>query len=248
MAKKKTAFPKGNVLSIDLATKKYQDNGIAYISYRGRKPRFLTPSDMGLEGKPDAWDLAAAVNSFCEKENVTALLIDGPQGWKSPRTRIEHMRVCERVLNTPGKTGTIGSVKPATFLRYITFSINLFHILRVDHGWSLFKEDWFEHPQKRWLIESFPSSAWLTLGLDRLPAKSKTKPKQLKSWSKDLAMMTGFDLPERLSHDQLQAAVVLPAGQAIVQRKPKRIVLAGRDPIVKLSGDVLEGWIVNPSF
>jgi hypothetical protein len=248
MAKIKTGKLKGNVLSVDLAAKNYEDNGIAFISYRGRKPKFPTPSDLGLGGKPSAWDLAATLNSFCQKENVTALLLDGPQGWKSPKTRIDHMRVCERVLNTPAKTGIIGRVKPATFLRYITFSINLFHILRVDYGWNLLTEDWTEHPKTRWIVESFPSFAWRTLGLEKLPAKSKTKPKQLKTWIEDLMMMTGYTLPDALSHDQLQAAVVLPAGQALVQGKPERVVLVGKDPIVKRSGDVLEGWIVNPAF
>jgi hypothetical protein len=64
----------------------------------------------------------------------------------------------------------------------------------------------------------------------------------------DLRMMTNYNLPEKLSHDQIQATVVLPAGQALVQRKPERVVLTGMDPIVKRSGDVLEGWIVNPAF
>jgi hypothetical protein len=36
------------------------------------------------------------------------LLLDGPQGWKSPQTGIPDMRICEPVLNTPGKVGEIG--------------------------------------------------------------------------------------------------------------------------------------------
>lgn len=248
MAKRKKSLPKGNVFSVDLAARSYKDNGFALISYRGRKPKFPTPSDLRLEGKPSAWDMAEALNQFCIEQEATVLMIDGPQGWKSPRTRIEHMRVCERVLNTPGKTGEIGNVKPTSFLRYITFSINLFHILRVDYSWSLLTEDWLEGPNKRWLVESFPSSAWLTLGLDKLPGKSKTTPKQLRTWIKDLSMMTGYTLSESLTHDQLQAAVVLPAGQALVQRRPERVILSGMDPMLKRSSDVLEGWIVNPSL
>ena len=248
MPARKQNIHKGNVLSVDLAAKKYEDNGIAFVSYRGRKISFPSPADLKLEGKPLAWDFAQALDQFCNKENVTVLMIDGPQGWKSPKTKIEHMRLCERVLNTPGKTGIIGSVKPSTFLRYITFSINLFHILRVDFDWSLLSEDWFNRPKRRWIVESFPSSAWRTLGLEKLPGKSKTNPKQLKTWMNDLRMMTNYNLPEKLSHDQIQATVVLPAGQALVQRKPERVVLTGMDPIVKRSGDVLEGWIVNPAF
>jgi hypothetical protein len=248
MAKRKENTPKGNVLSVDLAAKKYEDNGLAFISYRGRKPKFPTPSDLQLEGKPTTWDFAEALDSFCRSQNVRVLMIDGPQGWKSPKTKVAHMRICERVLNTPAKTGLIGSVKPANYLRYITFSINLFHILRVDYGWSLLSEDWLDHPKKRWIVEAFPSSSWRTLGLGKLPGKSNIKPKQLKIWRDDLTMMTGYLLPEKLTHDQLQAAVVLPAGQALVQKKPNRIILSGLDPIVKRSGDVLEGWIVNPSL
>ena len=248
MVSKKRKTQKGNVLSVDLAAKKYEDNGFAFVSYRGRKISFPSPTDLKLEGKPLAWEFAQALDQFCNKKNVTVLMIDGPQGWKSPKTKIEHMRLCERVLNTPGKTGIIGSVKPSTFLRYITFSINLFHILRVDFDWSLLSEDWFNRPKRRWIVESFPSSAWRTLGLEKLPGKSKTSPKQLKTWMNDLRMMTNYGFPEKLTHDQVQATVVLPAGQALVQRKPERIVLIGMDPIVKRSGDVLEGWIVNPAF
>lgn len=248
MVKKKRKTQKGNVLSVDLAAKKYEDNGIAFVSYRGRKVSFPSPADLNLGGKPLAWDFAEALDRFCTNEDVTVLMLDGPQGWKSPKTKIEHMRLCERVLNTPAKTGTIGNVKPSTFLRYITFSINLFHILRVDYGWNLLTESWPDQSGKRWIVESFPSSAWLTLGLEKLPAKSKTKAKQIKAWRRDLTMMTGYRIPNDISHDQLQAAVVLPAGQALAQGKVNRVVLSGMDPIVKRSGDVLEGWIANPTF
>jgi hypothetical protein len=236
----------GNVLSVDLASRKYSDNGIAFLSHGTLKPQFPKVSDLGLSGKPFVADFAYALNLFCEKEGVSVLLLDGPQGWKSPKTDIEHMRLCERVLNTPAKTGPIGYVKPKTFLRYIAFSINLFHILRVDYGWSLFIENWVKYPQKRWIVESFPSTAWQTLGLQSLPSKRKTKPRQLTKWRKDLVLATGYQIPSKITHDELQAAVVLPAGVAIAEGKPEVIVLSGMDPILTRSGDVLEGWIVNP--
>jgi hypothetical protein len=246
MPRNKPSHHPGNILSIDLASRRYTDNGMAYLTHGSRHPQFPKASDLGLSGKPYAVNFAHALNRFCENEGVTVLLLDGPQGWKSPKTDIEHMRLCERVLNTPGKTGPIGYVKPKTFLRYIAFSINLFHILRVDYDWSLFTEDWVKYKQKRWILESFPSSAWLTQGLESLPSKRKTTPRQLSRWRKDLSIVTGYKLPSKLTHDELQAAVVLPAGQAIVEGNPNGIVLSGMDPIITRSGDVLEGWIVNP--
>lgn len=238
----------GNILSIDLASRKYTDNGMAFLEYGQLQPRYPKPSDFGLSGKPMAQDFAHALNQFCETEKVSVLLLDGPQGWKSPKTNIEHMRFCERVLNTPGKTGPIGYVKPRTFLRYIAFSINLFHILRVDYKWNLLTQDWNEHKQERWIAESFPSSAWLTLGLQSLPSKTKTTPRQLSKWRNELTIATDYEIPNKVTHDELQATVVLPSGQAIAEGNPDRIVLSGMDPIITRRGDVLEGWIVNPKM
>ena len=246
MSRTNASNENGNILSIDLASRSYSDNGMALLEHGSFQPQFPKASDFKLRGKPQVHDFAFAIDQFCRDEKVSVLLMDGPQGWKSPNTKIEHMRLSERVLNTPGKTGLIGYVKPKTFLRYIAFSINLFHILRVDYGWNLFTQDWNQKKNKRWVIESFPSSAWLTLGLQRLPSKRKTTPRQLTKWRKDLSLITDYKLPSKLSHDELQAAVVLPAGQAISEGDSDRIVLAGMDPIITRQGDVLEGWIVNP--
>jgi hypothetical protein len=248
MPRKKSFADHGNILSIDLASRRYTDNGVAYLAYGSHEPQFPKVSDFGVSGKPLAADFAYGLNRFCEKEGITVLLLDGPQGWKSLKTGIENMRLCERVLNTPAKTGPIGYVKPKTSLRYIAFSINLFHILRIDYKWHLFVEDWAKHKQKRWIVETFPSSAWETLGLQSLPSKRKITPRQLSKWRKDLSLVMEYKIPSKVNHDELQAAVVLPVGQAIVERNPDGIVLSGMDPVITRSGDVLEGWIVNPKI
>jgi hypothetical protein len=247
MPRTKSLPDHGNILSIDLASRKYADNGIAFLSRGSLQPQYLKTTDLELSGKPRVADFADKVYRFCENNRVSVLLLDGPQGWKSPKTDIDHMRLCERVLNTPGKTGPIGYVKPKTFLRYIAFSINLFHILRVDYNWSLFTEDWIKHKRKRWIVETFPSSAWLTLGLQSLPSKRKTTTRQLSKWRKDLGIAMDYKIPSKITHDELQATVVLPVGQAIVEGNPDGIVLAGMDPIITRKGDVLEGWILNPT-
>ena len=235
-----------NILSIDLASSSYSKFGIAFLETGSRTPTFPTPKDLNLTGDPDPKRCAEALASFCNVTNTTVLLLDGSQAWRLPGSAIEHMRLAERVLNTPGKTGDHGQVKPKTYLRYITFSIDLFNHLHKAFGWELLTEVWHRRRRATYVVEVFPSSAWELLGLPRLPGKSKTKRADLDKWAKMLAQVTGYELPKGLKHDQLQAAVILPAGEAIASRNKDGIILCGLDPIVTPDGIVREGWIVNP--
>lgn len=235
-----------NVLSVDLASSSYSKFGIAFLETGGRKPAFPSPKDLNLTGDPDPKLCAEALATFCNATQTTVLMLDGSQAWRLPGSSIEHMRLAERVLNTPGKTGNPGYVKPKTYMKYTTFSINLFHHLTSDYGWELLTEVWYRRRKAKYVVEVFPSSAWELLGLPRLPGKSKTKRAELNKWTKLLAGATGYDLPKGLKHDQLQAAVVLPAGEAIIQRNKDGVILSGMDPIVTRDGTPHEGWIVNP--
>lgn len=235
-----------SVFSVDLAARSYADTGFAFLAHSGDTPQFPKAKQLGLSGKPSAAQIAFALDRFCRKNGVRVLLLDGPQGWKSPKTGVPHMRICERALNTPAKTGVIGEVRPITSLRFIAFSINLFHMLRIDYGWNLLTSNWHQYPGRYWVVESFPSYAWRFLGLDRLPAKPKLTPRKLSQWKSNLAFVTGMKLPTKISHDELQAAVVLPAGRAIAERDPSQVLLCGMDPTITRQGDVLEGWIASP--
>jgi hypothetical protein len=234
------------VLSIDLASRRYKDFGIALLEIGSNEPIFPEPAELSLDGEPEASDCAAALDAYCQTNDVMVLLLDGPHAWRYPKSSIEHMRLAERVLNTPGKTGVPGQAKPKNYLRYIQFSIDLFQHLHSEYRWSLIDSQWHRKRSKRWVVESFPSAAWELLGLDRLPGKSKTKRADLNRFAKKLARVTGYKLPKGLSHDQLQAAVVLPAGEAIAVRDPGGVLLVGIDPIIDKDGNVLEGWIVEP--
>jgi hypothetical protein len=234
------------VLSIDLASRRYRDFGIALLEVGSKQPQFPKPIDLGLEGEPEAKSCAAALETYCSTNDVTVLMLDGPHAWRYPKSSIEHMRLSERVLNTPGKTGIPGQAKPKNFLRYIQFSIDLFHHLHFEHKWALIESGWHRKRNRRWVVESFPSTAWELLGLDRLPGKSKTKRADLNRFAKKLSQVTGYALPKGLSHDELQAAVVLPAGEAIARRDPNGVLLLGVDPIVDKDGNLIEGWIVEP--
>jgi hypothetical protein len=238
----------GGVLSVDLAHRKYVENGIAFLAQGSEEVQLIKTEDLGLRDPPTSENFADALSSFCDQEGVSVLLLDGPQGWREPKSQIEHMRLCERILNTPGKTGVNGTVKPRTYLPYIQFSIEVFHQLRTVYGWELLTSDWIKRPWQRWLVETFPTSAWKTLGLEKLPAKSKTTPAELSARRDDLSIVSGLKLPNVLTHDELQAAVVLPVGKAIVAGDVERVILSGVDPYLTKKGMVLEGLIANPCF
>lgn len=233
-----------NVLSVDLASRRYRDFGFAFLADDEEDPEFPRPSDFGLSDPPDPAKLAAALAAYAHDRSVGVILLDGPQAWRHPRSPIEHMRLCERVLNTPGKTGTPGQAKPRTYLGFIQFSIDVFTYLREISGWPLLTQTWADVGAEGWLVESFPSSAWSTLGLERLPSSARSA-KKADPWRRDLAAVTGWDLPSGLSHDQLQATVVLPAGQAIVRGDADHLILVGVDPIEE-HGQVYEGLIAVP--
>jgi hypothetical protein len=234
------------VLSIDLASRRYKDFGIALLEVGSNKPAFPTPAEIGLAGEPEAKACAATLDAFCSTNQVSVLLLDGPHAWRHPKSSIEHMRLAERVLNTPGKTGVPGTAKPKNYLRYTQFSIDVFKNLHYEYKWSLIQKGWHRKRKRRWVVESFPSAAWELLGLERLPGKSRIKRAELNRFAKKLGEVAGYKLPSGLSHDELQAAVVLPAGEAIARRDPDGVILVGYDPIFDKKGNILEGWIVEP--
>ena len=236
------------VLSIDLASKRYADFGLAQLDPGSKSPSFPTPEELGLHDPPQVAECAAAIDSYARSKSIHVILLDGPQGWRHPRSPIEHMRLAERVLNTPGKTGTPGHAKPKTYLAYTTFCIELFDALRKTYGWELIREGWEKQRKSRWLGESFPSAAWELLGLERLPSKIRRDRAALRKFTRRLAKVTGYDMPRDLTHDQIQAAVVLPAAEAIAWRDPSRLIKVGFDPLPAPGSSVYEGWIVLPRF
>lgn len=234
----------GNSLAIDLASKRYGDYGIAFLEAGSRSPELLSAADLSLENPPEAETLAHALNRFSRSQAVNRILLDGPQAWRHPSSPIEHMRLCERVLNTPAKTGTPGNVKPKTYLHYVQFSINLFQHLRIEHGWSLLTHDWASGRQRRWLVEVYPSAAWSLQGLKRLPGKGRARG-QLGKFRESLARATDLEIPSSATHDELQAMVVLPLASALELQQEELVLLAGVDPIVE-DETVFEGLIACP--
>jgi hypothetical protein len=234
------------ILSIDLASRRYGDFGFALLPASSNQVKFLKPDAFGLQGKPAVPDFVYKINLFATENQISVILLDGPQGWKSPSNKVANMRLAEKVLNTPAKMGLIGSVTPKTILRFAAFSINTFHGLRNEYQWKLLTRNWHRAPMHHLLVEVFPTMAWQTLGMEKLPSKRKTDAALLQAQRVQLERITGLILPEDLTHDELQAAVMIPVGQAITSVDEEKILLSGTDPVITRSNDVLEGWIALP--
>lgn len=173
------------------------------------------------------------------------IFIDGPQGWKDPANGLEHARRCERELATPGKTGLPGCVKPASWTRMAAFSIELFDALS-DRGFPRVQSLDDLVSGRKLSIESFPTSAWRTLGLKPLPAKARTSASQLSAWTTRLLDLVPCTFTRLPTHDELQALVAGLAGLPLIGYQGLSFRLFGSRP-TELQGTWREGFIINPA-
>jgi len=126
-----------SILSVDLASNRYRDIGVAVLRVRDGSVliEFVEASAHGLKGRPCVDDVTSWLTELAGSHESDVIFIDGPQGWKDPANGFEHARRCERELATPGKTGLPGCVKPGSWTRMAAFSIELFDALGA-HGFS----------------------------------------------------------------------------------------------------------------
>ena len=230
------------IISVDLAARRYRDIGIARMYWREGSPfaSFIEPAELGLSGTPDPEVLARSIVGLARDCGASLLLLDGPQGWKDPRSSEAHMRACERQTRTPGKTGLPGQVKPASWTRMAVFSITVFEVLATE-GWPRFGIGWNGDARA---IESFPTHAWRALGLQPLPGKKKRGP-DVSPWIQSLTERTGLRFERTPSHDELQAAIAGLAGLELLSSGVDSCDVAGKRPF-PLDGYWREGLIVSP--
>ncbi|MBM4776206.1 MAG: DUF429 domain-containing protein [Archangiaceae bacterium] len=194
------------VLGVDLASASWSDNGSAVIEFDAgrfasvRAPAFTWPN---TPLTPTA--LAASIHGFCESNQIAAVALDGPQGWRDPSTPSTEPGVgrrCEWLCKTQGKTGVHPRTYPSTQRGWIEFCVTIFDELLHTHGSTL-----FEGRRRRGLqlLECFPTSTWRASGLKPLPGKGK-KPSLGPFVS---ALRRAYRLPplQVRSHDDLQAVV-----------------------------------------
>jgi len=236
------------ILSVDLATNRYRDIGVAVlIADEGLvSVEFVEAVASGLSGRPRVEDLSHWLAELASSYVADVIFMDGPQGWKDPSNGHVHARSCERELVTPGKTGLPGLVKPGSWTRMAEFSIELFDALG-DCGFQRLHDADELRPGRKLVIESFPTSAWRSLGLKKLSSKGRTSTSQLASCTAALLSLIRLILTRQPSHDELQALVAGLAGLPLLGHNLIETKLFGSKP-VRLDGTWREGFIVNPDF
>lgn len=229
------------VLSIDLAYRDYRDIGVAAL-HRSDGVIRVEFLPMQRQGRPTPKETAETILELATEHDCQLLLLDGPQAWKAPDTPYPHSRVCERVLNTPAKTGLLGQVKPANYAPFVSFSISVFDELE-DRGWPRVPTE--TGPFGHLAVESFPLSAWRSLGMAILPAKAKAKASDISLRADVLTSQFNLSLPRVPNHDELQALVSGLAGIPMLEGDRAAYKLDGIAPLV-IEGVVREGFIANP--
>ena len=232
------------VVSADLAYRTYRDTGIAVLEIAADRIdcSFVDAVDAGLTGSPAPEVLAQFLAGLCEELDATILLLDGPQAWKDPDNGLEHSRLCERQLHTPAKTGVPGVVKPGNYLPFVAFAIAVFDAL-AERGWPRYVAPMT--PGTRAAVESFPMSAWKSLGIPMLPAKARSRPDDLTARLTSLHSLVPLRLASAPNHDELQALVAGLAGVGLGGSSTMATASAGVAPYEK-EGVWREGFIVNP--
>jgi len=235
-----------SILSVDLASNRYRDIGVAVLGIRDGSVaiELVEASVYGLKGRPCVEDVTSWLTELSGAHKADVIFIDGPQGWKDPANGFEHARRCERELATPGKTGLPGCVKPRSWTRMATFSIELFDALSAI-GFLRVRSPADLVAGRKLAIESFPTSAWRTLGLKALPGKSRASASQVNTWTTTLRKLIRFTLTRTPTHDELQALVAGLAGLPLLGHQAVSFKLFGSEP-TELLGTWREGFIINP--
>lgn len=171
---------------------------------------------LGLTGRPEASALAKTIIALAEQLGARLLFIDGPQAWKAPDNGLLHSRICERQLSTQGKTGLPCFTKPSNYAPFTAFAVDLFDQL-ASLGWSRLPDELALSSSSRFALESFPTSAWRSLGLKPLPGKANTPVGTVQAKLTELSCLLPISVEDAgdLTHDELQALVAGLAGIAV---------------------------------
>jgi hypothetical protein len=233
-------------LSLDLAHRTYADIGAVLIeSQENAEPAKyeIVPLEKYETGAPEPSRLVSRLLALSLEHGVKLILLDGPQGWKDPETDLLYCRRCERELNTPAKTGLPGIVKPASYTRFVEFSISVFDELHL-RGWSRFdKTTWFADQPTT--IETFPLSAWRSLNMKPLPSKARAKHNDIVHYYERLVGEGYLERGIQPNHDQLQALVAGLSGVGL-STSPLLTCKAYGVPAHTVEDIWREGYIVNP--
>jgi len=248
------------VLGIDLGPGAWRNNGSALLTFEVNGVFEAVqwsvvpwPQHLAL----NASVVAETIDRFARHEEIAAVAIDGPQGWRDPGASPDRRgvgRASEASARTPGKTGTEGIAYPSTQLGWIRFSIALFDELIRRFGAPLANDPAASNLEPREsgyiVLECFPTSTWRSSGLVPLPSKSKRP--SVQAFATDL--FERYEIPCRetpTSHDDLQAVVaalsaaaLFGAGRSMAHGEPARDLIRD-DHIVRVEGLIWDAAPMN---
>jgi hypothetical protein len=233
------------VVSVDLAYLDYRDFGMVVLE-RGRSGIEYEPVAFADNSSqtPTPERTAEFIIDRCKAVGASIALLDGPQGWKDPSNGLAHSRFCERCVNAPAKTGLPGNAKPASYLKFVAFAVEVFDAFQA-RGWKRYDPAAWRSDEP-WVIETLPMRAWRSLGQACLPAKRRATDADIR---KSLDYLIQFDVLRQssrlLTHDQLQALVAGLGGLGVAANDPRQYEALGTKPLV-ISNAWREGFIVSP--
>ncbi len=205
-----------HVLGIDVASSSWLANGSALISYDDAGFRDVVPGAIKWPLAPLTPEgLADAIDAYAREKSITAVALDGPQGWRSADTPLGTPGVgrrCEYECRTQGKTGVYPVTYPRNQRPWIEFSVKLFDALLARHDVVLAESETTAHASGYAVLECFPTSTWRASGMIPLPGKGKRP--ALAPFIQSLR--NAYQLPDfkTESHDDLQAVVAALAAVA----------------------------------
>jgi hypothetical protein len=193
----------------------------------------------------DAEVLAGQLNHLANVRGIRAIVLNGPQAWKSGANGLNYARVSERQLNTSAKTGLPGVVMPRSYLAFAEFCMDVYDGL-CRRGWQrLSTQGEVTVSEDRVLIESCPHAAWKSLGLKPLCSKRRARVSDLAEAYAALNHLVPLTCDRPPNHDQLQAIVGGLPGLAIAEHNIAAVKFVGKPPR-REQGHWREGFIVLP--
>ncbi len=216
------------MLGVDLACRSWADLGFAQLSFGPGPPATWTAAAPGCVERPEglvtAEAVARLVDRYALENEIAAVGLDGPQGWRQPDCgpRAGVGRSCEYEARTQGKTGEFGRAYPSTQHRWMAFCIEVFDRL-LDGGHAILANDpdavTLAPPgrDRYWVLEVFPTSIWRSLGMKPLPGHRKAPRSVVAEHAR--ALQERLALPSTAvtdHHDDLQALVSAVAAAAVV--------------------------------
>ena len=193
----------------------------------------------------DAEVLAGQLNHLANARGIRAIVLTGPQAWKSDANGLDYSRVSERQLNTSAKTGLPGIVTPKTCRAFAEFCMDVYDGL-CRRGWRrLSTQGQVAGLEDRVLIESCPHAAWKSLELKPLCSKRRARVSDLAQAYAALKAVVPITCDRPPNHDQLQAIVSGLPGLAITEHDTTSVRFVGNAPR-REQGHWREGFIVLP--